>query len=136
MSAELENLVARGLLEPLAASDEELRNQRTRGRLELREASGAGLSVDSRFSLAYAGIHALTMAALRAKGYRPRNTRQVAFLTLAHTVSLPKHSLTVIARAHDRRNLIEYEGKDPVDEKFLAELIAAGNALEKLLPNP
>jgi hypothetical protein len=51
-------------------------------------------------------------------------------------VSLPKHSLTVIARAHDRRNLIEYEGKDSVDEKFLAELIAAGNALEKLLPNP
>jgi hypothetical protein len=120
MSAELENLVARGLLEPLAASDEELRNQRTRGRLGLREASGADLSVESRFSLAYAGIHALTMAALRAKG----------------CVSLPKHSLTVIARAHDRRNLIEYEGKDPVDEKFLAELIAAGNALEKLLPNP
>jgi hypothetical protein len=39
----------------------------------------------------------------------------------------------VLARAHDQRNLFEYEGGGEVDERLLADLIAATEQLSDAL---
>jgi hypothetical protein len=75
----------------------------------LNDADRADLSYPSRFDLAYNAAHAMALAALRRAGYRSDN-RYLAFQALAHTVGLPAEKWRVLAKAHERRNLAEYEG--------------------------
>ena len=72
--------------------------------------------------------HSLALAGLRRLGYRPRN-RYVVFQTLTHTLSIPAATWRVLARAHDLRNLIEYEGSMELDERLLEDMIAAARAV-------
>ena len=53
------------------------------GLARLRDASNATLSLEGRFDLAYNAAHALCLAALRLKGYRPAN-RYIVFQVLPH----------------------------------------------------
>ena len=74
----------------------------------LNDAARADLSYSSRFDLAYNAAHALALAALRRAGYRSDN-RYLVFQALAHTVGLAAERWRVLAKAHERRNLAEYE---------------------------
>ena len=47
-----------------------------------------GLSLESRFDLAYNAGHALALAALRFRGYRSES-RYLVFQCLQHTIDLP-----------------------------------------------
>ena len=81
-----------------------------------------------------AAAHALSLAALRRAGFRARH-RYIVFQVLPHTLGLGPEVWRVLAKAHDLRNLAEYEGHVEVDRRLVNDLIAAcervSDALER-----
>jgi hypothetical protein len=65
-------------------------------------------------------------------GYRSEN-RYLVFQGLAHTTDLPVASRRVLAKAHERRNAVEYQGFIEHDERLLVELIDAARALRGMV---
>ena len=94
------------------------------GAARLADAERTVNSLDGRFDLAYNAGHALCLAALRHKGYRPTK-RYVVFQALPHTLDLGPEVWRVLDRAHSERNRTEYEGDQTIDERLLADVIAA-----------
>ena len=131
-SPELDNLVKIGKLKRDPASPRELQGLRDSALARLADAGQSGLSFDSRFDLAYNAAHALALYALRRLGYRSDN-RYIVFQALPHTVGLPAETWRVLAKAHERRNLAEYEGHLEHDEPLLNGLIAAATRLRAAL---
>ena len=98
------------------------------GHARLKDALSAGLSLEGRFDLAYNASHALCLAALRWHGFRPGN-RYIVFQVLPHTLGLGPEVWRVLSKCHDIRNLGEYEGDLNVDERIVADLITACQAV-------
>lgn len=131
-SPELENLVRLGHLKHQPCSQRDFDNLVKSGAARLKDASNPAVSVEGRFDLAYNAAHALALAALRHRGYRSEN-RYVVFQALAHTVGLPSEMWRVLAKAHERRNLAEYEGILDMDERLLKDVMAAAQVVLKNL---
>ena len=102
------------------------------GLTRLQDASNAGLSLEGRFDLAYNAAHALCLAALRLQGYRPAN-RYIVFQVLPHTLGLGAEVWRVLAKCHEVRNLGEYEGDLNIDDRLLADLLMATQAVAAAL---
>lgn len=94
------------------------------GLSRLADAENATISLDSRFDLAYGAAHALSLAALRHRGFRP-SKRYIVFQVLPDTLDLGADVWRVLAKCHDLRNRTEYEGALDVDERLVLDLIAA-----------
>lgn len=125
----LENLAGpRGALVAEAVDPNELTGLLQSGRVRLADAAQATLSQESRFDLAYNAAHALCLAALRWWGYRPRQ-RYIVFQVLPHTLQLGPEVWRVLAKAHDQRNLSEYEGHADADERLVLDVIEAAQAV-------
>ena len=90
----------------------------------MHDAANITLSLESRFDLGYKAAHALCLAALRRLGYRAKN-RYIVFQVLPHTLGLGTELWRVLAKAHDTRNLGEYEGDLNVDERLVTDLVKA-----------
>lgn len=109
------------------------------GLARLKDASSAANSLESRFDLAYNAAHALCLAALRYRGFRPQN-RYIVFQVLPHTLGLGPEVWRVLAKAHELRNLGEYEGDLNIDDRIVTDLISACRTvaaeLEGLPPLP
>lgn len=131
-SAELENLAKIGKLKREPPSARELEGLLKSAQARLADASRAELSFHSRFDLAYNAGHALALYALRRLGYRSDN-RYLVFQTLQLTAGLPPEAWRVLAKAHERRNLAEYEGILECDEKLVAELAATTARLRAIV---
>ena len=131
-SAELENLARIGKLKREPPSARELEGLLKSAKARLEDAGRAELSFHSRFDLAYNAAHALALYALRRQGYRS-DSRYLVFQSLQHTAGLPPEAWRVLAKAHERRNLAEYEGHLERDEKLLAELAAATARLRAIV---
>lgn len=101
----------------------------------LKDALRKANSIESRFDLAYNAAHGFCLAALRQAGFRPAN-RYIVFQVLPHTLELGPEVWRVLAKGHEIRNLGEYEGDLNIDERFLADFIAASAAVEAKLRNP
>jgi hypothetical protein len=127
-SPELDRLVAVGTLSREPASAGEVAGLLHSGEARLIDAAKNTLAVESRFDLAYNAAHSLALAALRRLGYRPRN-RYVVFQTLTHTLSVPTASWRVLAKAHDVRNRIEYDGSTELDKRLVEDMIVATKAV-------
>ncbi|HET7674088.1 MAG TPA: hypothetical protein VFL54_01065 [Gammaproteobacteria bacterium] len=101
----------------------------------LADAKNASNSLEGRFDVAYSAAHALSLAALRHKGYRARH-RYIVFQALPHTLGLGPEVWRLLSKCHDVRNLAEYEGDFDVTERLVADLIAAceqvAEAVERL----
>jgi hypothetical protein len=80
--------------------------------------------LESRFDLAYNAAHALCLAALRWHGFRPAN-RYIVFQLLPHTLDLGPEVWRMLDKCHSVRNLGEYEGDLNIDDRLVADLIAA-----------
>lgn len=110
---------------------------RRAGLSRLKDAGTRTLSLESRFDLAYNAAHSLCLAAVRYRGFRPKN-RYVVFQVLPHTLGLGPEVWRVLAKAHEIRNRGEYEGDLEVDERIVKDLTDAGEkvaaALGKLAP--
>lgn len=124
----LETLVKSGLLiaEPPAA--DEFDGLVRSGNVRLTDAENATLALDSRFDLAYSAAHALCLAAMRRKGYRP-SKRYIVFQTLPDTLGLGPEVWRVLDKAHGARNRTEYEGAMDVDTALFESLLAATRAV-------
>ena len=125
MPSPLENLSGTG--KPLLAEAPdavEVAGLLRSGRARLTDARNAALSLESRFDLAYNAAHALCLAALRRHGFRARH-RYIVFQVLPHTLGLGPEVWRVLAKAHDLRNLAEYEGHLDIEERLVLDLIQA-----------
>ena len=131
-SAELEALVRIGRLKREPPGGGEVEGLMRSGEARLTDAANTTLSLESRFDLAYNAAHALAVAALRRLGYRSEN-RFLVFQTLAHTLGLAPATWRVLAKAHESRNLAEYEGSSDIDEGLVADLIEATKAVRDAL---
>lgn len=127
-STELDNLVRIGKLKAEPPSARELKGLLDSARARLADAASRALAFDSRFDLAYNASHALALYALRRSGYRC-DARYLAFQTLPHTLGLPAEVWRVLAKAHERRNLAEYEGHLEHDDRLLADLLTTAKRL-------
>ena len=128
MLPELANLARIGQLKPEPPNARELAGLLASGERRLTDARRALLAFDSRFDLAYNAAHALALYALRRQGFRSDN-RYLVFQVLPHTLGLPPAQWRVLAKAHERRNLAEYEGHLEHDERLLTDLLAAAGLL-------
>jgi len=129
---ELENLAKIGQLNKEPPTRAEYEGMVGSARKRLADAQNMALAAESRFDLAYGAAHGLALAALRQAGYRSEN-RYVVFQALTHTVGLNPAVARVFSKAHDVRNLAEYEGVAEVDEQLLKDLIHCTINLEKLV---
>lgn len=132
MTSSLENLAKIGQLKKEPPDRDEVAGLLQAGRNKLKDARNGSNSFDSRFDLAYNAAHALSLAALRRRGYRSEN-RYLVFQALPHTLGIADAEWRVLATCHDRRNRAEYRGVLEADDRLLAGLIEiAGQLLAAL----
>ena len=125
MPSPLENLAGTGKALLAEAPDAvEVAGLLRSGRARLTDARNAASSLESRFDLAYNAAHALCLAALRRHGFRARH-RYIVFQVLPHTLGLGPEVWRVLAKAHDLRNLAEYEGHVDADARLVTDVVAA-----------
>jgi hypothetical protein len=124
----LENLVHSGGLKAEPPDRKECEGLLRSAIDRLKDAHNPALSFASRFDLAYNAAHALSLSALRLRGYRS-DKRYLVFQCLVHTLDVGKAQVRLFALCHERRNLAEYEGYMDVDEALLADLLAATDSL-------
>lgn len=124
----LENLVHSGGLKAEPPDRKECEGLLRSAIDRLKDAHNPALSFASRFDLAYNAAHALSLSALRLRGYRS-DKRYLVFQCLVHTLDVGKAQVRLFALCHERRNLAEYEGYMDVDEVLLADLLAATDSL-------
>jgi hypothetical protein len=120
--AALDNLVRIGKLYAEPASRAEFDGMVHSARTRLADAQNEDIDPESRFDLAYGATHRLALAALRQHGYRSQD-RITVFQTLVHTVGTDSADLQIFLRAHNERNLAEYEGRTEIDAQLLADLV-------------
>ena len=131
-SSELDNLVRIGKLKRQPPSDEEISGLLRSAEERLADAARLDLSYSSRFDLAYNAAHAFALVALRRAGYRSDN-RYLVFQALAHTVGMAPERWRILAKAHELRNLAEYEGHLERDDQLLADVLKTAEQLRKAL---
>ena len=128
----LDNLVRIGQLKAEPPVQTELDGLIRSGQVRLTDAAHAGLSLESRFDLAYNAAHALCLAALRRQGYRP-SQRYIVFQVLPRTLGLGPEVWRVLDKCHNTRNLGEYEGLLDIDERLVSGLIEAAQRVDEAL---
>ena len=126
---ELDNLVRIQKLKTEAASRREFTGMLESARTRFADAQNEALDPDSQFDLAYGAAHRLALAALRHQGYRSQD-RITVFQTLVHTLGTEAADIQIFLRAHNERNLAEYEGRMDIDMQLLADLIRCTKKLE------
>lgn len=134
MSEALDNLCGPGKqLQAEATDAQEFAGLVRSGMARLNDARNTSLALESRFDLAYNAAHSLSLAALRRLGYRASN-RYIVFQVLPHTLGLGPEVWRVLDKCHNMRNRGEYEGLLDVDERLVANLIVATQAVGEALP--
>ena len=127
--SQLDNLTGHsGALTAEPADLNEFNGLKNSGLARLKDASNTELALESRFDLAYNAAHALCLAALRSHGYRA-NHRYIVFQVVPHTLGLGPEVWRILAKAHDTRNLGEYEGDLNVDDRLVTDLVVAVQAV-------
>lgn len=127
---QLDELVKIGKLKKEAVGEREFLGLVRSGEARLKDAQNTGLSIDSRFDLAYSAAHALALAALRWHGYRSEN-RYLVFQCLPHTLKIPPEQWRVLDDAHRRRNIAEYEGGMDLDSGLIDAVIRVTKEIAK-----
>ena len=134
MSEPLDNLCGPGKqLQAEVTDAQEFAGLVRSGMARLNDARNTSLALESRFDLAYNAAHSLSLAALRRLGYRASN-RYIVFQVLPHTLGLGPEVWRVLDKCHNMRNRGEYEGLLDVDERLVADLIVATQAVGEALP--
>lgn len=133
MTSPLDNLAsASGAIHREAPDHAEYAGLVHSGTVRLVDAGNTTLALESRFDLAYNAAHALSLAALRRKGFRS-DKRYVVFQVLPHTLGLGPQVWRVLDKCHKVRNQGEYEGDLNIDEQLVRDLIAAASAVKSAL---
>lgn len=102
----------------------------------LGDAAAGKLSPSGRFTLAYEASHGFALVALRARGYRPSQSkghRKVVFDVLDSTAGAPTSLASALARYHDRRNRMTYDGMFIATQAEAEDLVKQVSALRHLV---
>src|SRR6266480_2528178 len=129
---ELDNLVKIRKLKVEPSSRKAFDGMLAAARRSLADAQNQPIETDSQFDLAYGAAHRLALAALRQQGYRSEN-RITVFQALVHTLGSDIADVQIFLKAHNERNLAEYEGRTEIDKGLLADLIRCTKKLEAAL---
>lgn len=127
--ANLEALVHSGGLKREPGDQSEFDGLMRSGQVRLLDANNGGLSIESRFDLAYNAAHALALAALRWHGYRADN-RYLVFQCLPHTLGVGPDVWRILSHCHNLRNRGEYEGFLDINQALVVDLIRAGEKIQ------
>ena len=125
---ELDNLVKINKLKLEQPRRAEFDGMVRSARTHLTDAQNESIDTDSQFNLAYGAAHSLASAALRQ--HNRSEDRITVFQTLVHTVGTDKADIQIFLKAHNERNLAEYEGRTEIDDRLLADLIRCTKKLE------
>lgn len=125
---QLDNLVHIGKLSKEPPRADELAGLKASATSQLTDAEREDLSFASRFNLGYSAAHALALLALRRMGYRS-DARHLVFQALPHTTGQESAHWRVLSKAHERRNLAEYEGGLEQDDILLSDMLTAVHRL-------
>ena len=129
MTSPLERLAGPGgSLQAEPPDEREIAGLRRSALARLNDARNESNSLEGRFDLVYNAAHALSLAALRHCGFRSKN-RYVVLQVLPHTLGLGPDVWRVLAKGHQIRNGAEYEGELDIDERLVADLITACEAV-------
>lgn len=129
MTSAFENLSGPGKpLKPEPPDKQEFEGLIRSAHARLLDALNTSLSLESRFDLAYNAAHAFCLAALRWHGYRSGN-RYVVFQLLPQTLDIGPAVWRVLDKCHSIRNLGEYEGNLNIDDRIVADLVVACQAV-------
>lgn len=129
MGKELDNLIKIHRLKAEPPTHSEYKGMLESARKRLVDAQNEDLDPDSQFDLAYGAAHRLALAALRREGYRSED-RITVFQTLVHTLGTDRSHIQTFLKAHNERNLAEYQGRMEIDAKLLADLLQSTKLLE------
>src|ERR1700722_5302902 len=127
--AELDNLVRIGKLKLEPASRVEFDGMVSSARTRLVDAQNEGLDppiANSTWPWCCTQACARDVA---PTGYRSEDRISV-FQTLVHTVGTDKADIQIFLRAHNERNLSEYEGRTDVNPQLLTDLIRCTKTLQ------
>ena len=111
----LDNLVRIGELKTEPPAQAEFDGLVRSGQVRLADAAHSGLSLESRFDLAYNAAHSLSLAAMRRHGHRSDHRCRVLQCCL-HTRGPDVTQWRVLEQAHRKRHLAGYERDLDVDE--------------------
>ena len=128
-NASLENLTRSGQLRKHEATPDEIRYHIGRARNLLEDARKKTNSLDGRFNNAYGAGHALLMAAIKMRGYRPADAkghRLILYQLINRLLPAAAAAKSILEYVHGLRNRSEYDG-DPIDvtQGLVDDLIAA-----------
>jgi hypothetical protein len=113
---ELDNPVKIGRPKAESPTRSEYTGMVASARRRLVDAQNEDLDPDSQFDLAYGAAHRLALAGPRREGYRSQD-RITVFQTLVHTLGTERSHIQIFLKAHNERNLAEYEGRTEIDAK-------------------
>src|SRR5947208_2786061 len=131
---ELDNLVKIRKLKVEPSSRKAFDGMLAAARRSLADAQNETIETDSRFDLAYGAAHRLALAALRQQGYRSED-RITVFQTLIHTLGTDNADIQIFLKAHNERNLAEYEGRRTSTKSWSPTSSAAQRSWRQPLEN-
>ena len=130
MTSPLENLAGpKGSLAAEPADAAEFKGLCESAASSLKDARREDNALDSRLLLAYHAAHAYCLAALRHQCYRARH-RFIVFQASPHTLGPGLEVWKILSKAHDQRNLAEYQGHLELSDAFVRDLIGACEIVE------
>ncbi len=132
----LRNLVERKLLHEEKSAPREVQGLLASAAAFVADAKRTENSEATRFSVAYEAAHALALAAMRACDLRPAQGpghRSIVFNVLDATTTAPPALCVPLAKAHDKRNKLTYDGLTTFSHAELEELIESAESLGKLV---
>lgn len=132
----LQRLADSGPLKAEPAAAKEVASLLANAAQSLADAQRSELSDQSRFLLAYTAGHALALAALRARDYRPAQGpghRAIVFQALPHTAGAAAELWVPLDKAHKKRNDLEYSAAITFSTADADELTRSVAALERLV---
>lgn len=132
----LANLVGRGL-ERAETDRAEIARYVAKIRRKISDSRKESISLDSRFDLAFEALLQISIAALRANGYRTTSEaghQQLAIQTLPKSIGIEAAEVRALDEHRKRRSAGLYEADfDPSQEEVTAVVAAAGRLLDKFV---
>jgi hypothetical protein len=136
MPSALDSLVRSGHLKVEPTSKNEVAGFLANANQALVDAQIRELSSANRFKLAYDAAHALSLLAMRLRGFRPGagpGHRAIVFQSLVHTVGAPAALADSLNRYHTKRNRSEYDGLVKATDAEARDMLALTKSLRSLV---
>ena len=128
----LDNLVRIGQLKPHEPNAAETQRLLAAAVRNLRDASVAGISDETRFDAAYKAIMQCAMVALMASGYRPATNvpghHQTMIQSSSLTLDVSREDWMLLDALRKKRNINDYSG-DLIDPESVRECVTRATDL-------